>query len=69
MDEGALREMLDSCLLTDEEMALGPEGWAGAFEDELPPWQEGEAGEDEEDWGEWEEGEEGEEEGEKQAPR
>ncbi len=52
MDEQELRAMLDGCLLSDEEMALGPEGWAGAFEDPLPPW-------DVED-GEWEEGEEGE---------
>ncbi|KAG2491118.1 hypothetical protein HYH03_010562 [Edaphochlamys debaryana] len=28
MDEGALRGMLDACLLTDEEMAGGPEAWA-----------------------------------------
>lgn len=28
VDEAKLRAMLDSCLLTDAEMALGPEGWA-----------------------------------------
>ncbi len=55
MDEGALRAMLDGCLLTDEEMAQGPEGWA-ALEDPLPPW---EVAMEEE--GEWEEAEEGEE--------
>eukprot|EP00955_Chlamydomonas_euryale_P057517 356800-Chlamydomonas_euryale.AAC.1 len=37
MDEAAIRAMLDGCLLSDAEMALGPDGWA-AFEDELPPW-------------------------------
>jgi hypothetical protein len=51
MDEGALRAMLDGCLLTDGEMAQGPEGWA-ALEDPLPPWEvvieEGEEGESEE---------------------
>lgn len=56
MDEGGLRAMLDGCLLTDDEMALGPEGWAAAFEDELPPWEEG--GEEGGEWEEWEEGEE-----------
>lgn len=50
MDEAALRTMLDGCLLTDEEMALGPEGWA-SFDDPLPAWDVGE-----EDEGEgWEE--------------
>ncbi|GIL93854.1 hypothetical protein Vretimale_216, partial [Volvox reticuliferus] len=38
MDEARLRGMLDECLLTDEEMALGPEGWAAEFEDPLPEW-------------------------------
>lgn len=56
MDETALRAMLDGCLLTDEEMALGPERWAEELEDPLPPW----AVEGEEDEGEWEEMEEGE---------
>jgi hypothetical protein len=56
MDEAGLRGMLDACLLTDEEMALGPEGWA-AFEDPLPPWDLLE-GEEEEDWDEEEEEEE-----------
>lgn len=48
MDEAAIRAMLDACLLTDAEMALGPEGWAG-FEDPLPPWDMGEGDEEYED--------------------
>lgn len=61
MDEQGLRHMLDGCLLTDEEMALGPQGWAAEFEDELPVWDAG--GEEEGEWEEeeWEEGEEKEE--------
>jgi G3E family GTPase len=38
MDEAALRSRFDDCLLTDEEMRLGPAGWA-AFEDPLPTWE------------------------------
>jgi hypothetical protein len=53
MDEAALRGMLDACLLTDEEMAAGPEGWT-ELEDPLPEWQVAL----EEDEGEGEEGEE-----------
>ncbi len=49
MDQSGLTAMLDACLLTDEEMALGLEGWAD-LEDPLPPWElegaEGDAGED-----------------------
>eukprot|EP00879_Flechtneria_rotunda_P023271 GHRR01024614.1.p1 GENE.GHRR01024614.1~~GHRR01024614.1.p1 ORF type:complete len:181 (-),score=34.36 GHRR01024614.1:241-783(-) len=41
MDEAAIRRMLDACLLTDEEMALGPKGWA-MLDDPLPPWDVGE---------------------------
>jgi len=63
MDEAALRAMLDGCLLTDEEMRLGPEGWAAAFQDELPAWVDGEEEGFGEEWGEGEL-EEGEEEGE-----
>lgn len=54
MDEAAIRAMLDACLLTDEEMALGPEAWAEQIDDPLPPWvgdeeyEEFEAEEDEE---------------------
>lgn len=55
MDEAGIRAMLDGCLLTDEEMAAGPEAWAADLEDELPPWG-GEEGD--EAWDEWEEGEE-----------
>ena len=29
---------LDRCLLTDEELSLGPEGWLLQFEDPLPGW-------------------------------
>jgi hypothetical protein len=38
MDEARLRAMLESCLLTDEEMALGREAWS-AFADPIPHWQ------------------------------
>ncbi len=37
MDEAALRAVLDACLLSDAEMALGPEGWS-AFEDPFGAW-------------------------------
>ena len=37
MDESALRARFDACLLTDEEMALGPNGWE-AFDDPFPAW-------------------------------
>ncbi len=37
MDESALRAVLDQCLLTDSEMALGLEGWA-RFPDPFPQW-------------------------------
>ncbi|KAF6255133.1 CobW/HypB/UreG, nucleotide-binding domain-containing protein [Scenedesmus sp. NREL 46B-D3] len=62
MDEAALRGMLDTCLLTDDEMALGPAAWLEQFEDALPPWDTGEGGE-EHGWleEEEEEGEEGKE--------
>jgi G3E family GTPase len=35
LDEPALRELLDTCLLTDEEMAAGPEAWA-TYADPFP---------------------------------
>ncbi len=38
MDEDALRQRLDACLLNDEEMAMGPDGWA-SFEDPFPRWE------------------------------
>ncbi|MBM3846784.1 MAG: cobalamin biosynthesis protein CobW, partial [Verrucomicrobia bacterium] len=37
MDEDEVRAGFDACLLTDDEMALGPEGWA-AFPDPFPRW-------------------------------
>lgn len=37
MDEAALRARLAACLLTDEEMALGPAGWV-AFPDPFGSW-------------------------------
>jgi hypothetical protein len=57
MDEAQLRGMLDACLLTDEEMALGPQGWAEAFDDPLPPWEVGEGEHDGDggDEGAWDE--------------
>jgi G3E family GTPase len=45
MDEAAIRAGLDGCLLTDDELAAGPEAWA-AFEDPFPVW--GVRGEDDE---------------------
>jgi len=37
MDETALRRQLDAALLTDREMALGPQGWQ-FFSDPVPEW-------------------------------
>lgn len=37
MDEGAIRAGFDRCLLTDEELALGPDGWA-KLSDPFPSW-------------------------------
>jgi G3E family GTPase len=37
MDEAALRAGLDACLLTDNEMAAGPQGWS-AFSDPFGEW-------------------------------
>jgi len=53
MDEPALRQMLDSCLLTDAEMAQGPEVWA-EYPDPLPAWAV-DGDHDYDDEGEWEE--------------
>ena len=39
MDEGMLRDGFERCLLTDEELMLGPDGWR-AFEDPFPSWGE-----------------------------
>jgi G3E family GTPase len=38
MDEPALRSRLEDCLLTGDEMRLGPEAWR-AFNDPFPPWR------------------------------
>jgi hypothetical protein len=37
MDQSKLTAMLDTCLLTDEEMALGEENWR-QFPDPFSPW-------------------------------
>jgi G3E family GTPase len=37
MDEGQVRAGFDDCLLTEDEMALGPEGWS-SFPDPFPRW-------------------------------
>jgi hypothetical protein len=38
MDEQWMRQLLNACLLVEEEMEMGPEGWS-ALEDPLPDWQ------------------------------
>lgn len=38
MDEATLRAGFDACLLTDEEMAMGPDGWSD-LPDPLPAWE------------------------------
>ncbi len=38
LDQAALTARLDGCLLTDAEMALGPEGWLAAFPDPFLEW-------------------------------
>merc|ERR1712111_315081 len=64
MKQDVIQELLDSCLLTDEEMALGPDGWMEKFEEfdtiklALPEDDEEEDEDDEDDEdGEGEEGE------------
>jgi Cobalamin synthesis protein cobW C-terminal domain len=40
LDSGGIRELLDSCLLTDDELAVGEAGWKAlpdAFEELLDP--------------------------------
>jgi G3E family GTPase len=37
VDRDTLRSQLDACLLTDQEMAAGPEGWKN-FDDPFPSW-------------------------------
>lgn len=39
MDQAALTAKLDACLLTDDEMKLGPEGWLEQFEDPFYEWR------------------------------
>ncbi|CAM9428532.1 unnamed protein product [Hapterophycus canaliculatus] len=39
MDEDALRAELRRCLLSEEEMAGGPEGWRREFSDPFPAWE------------------------------
>ncbi len=39
IDEAALREELRRCLLTEDEMAGGPEEWALRMSDPFPPWE------------------------------
>jgi G3E family GTPase len=38
MDADAVRQRLDGCLLTDDEMEAGPSAWAG-YPDPLPEWE------------------------------
>lgn len=38
LDEAELTRLLDGCLLTDAEMAMGPEEWVRQFEDPFLPW-------------------------------
>jgi G3E family GTPase len=40
MDEGSLRAQLDACLLNDDELKLGPDGWK-QLEDPFPNWAPG----------------------------
>jgi len=44
LDEPALRRRLDACLLTDDEMERGPDGWRH-LEDPFPAWEPGGADE------------------------
>ena len=41
MDRDAISAKLDACLLTDEEMALGPEKWKTTFFDPFHEWVQG----------------------------
>ncbi len=47
LDEADLRARLAACLLTDDEMRLGPAGWA-TFNDPFPSWMSEEEVDDEE---------------------
>jgi hypothetical protein len=39
MDPDAITAKFDGCLLTDDEMALGPDRWLTAFKDPFFEWQ------------------------------
>ncbi|MFT6240276.1 MAG: hypothetical protein ACJAQT_002363 [Akkermansiaceae bacterium] len=41
MDREALTEMLDDCLLTEEELAIDERKWRKNFKDPFPKWQTG----------------------------
>ena len=54
MNKDAIQNLLDSCLLTDEEFALGPEKWKEMFAeyqifDDLPEEEDEEEDEEEEE--------------------
>lgn len=49
MDANRIRAELDKCLLTDQEMAGGPEHWAREMTDLLPPWEDELLGDEEGD--------------------
>jgi G3E family GTPase len=38
-ERNEMLDRLEGCLLTDQEMALGPNGWAVEFEDPFPSWE------------------------------
>ena len=40
VDRAAMTAALDACLLTDSEMALGPDRWAAEFDDPFGTWEE-----------------------------
>lgn len=49
MDPDSVRAKLDACLLTDEEMKLGPEEWQASFQDPFLEWKHVEESDIEED--------------------
>jgi hypothetical protein len=48
LDEAAIRADLDACLLDDDELRVGPDGWA-FFPDPFDPWESAEDAGDEHD--------------------
>jgi G3E family GTPase len=38
LDEPAIRARLDACLLTEQELAAGPEEWGASLTDPFPAW-------------------------------